>query len=137
MGRRDLAAMITPLGRALIAAERPILAEHGLTMWGYIVLNALDGQPARTQVALAASIGADKTRIIPILDELQRDGLIERQPDPADRRARLVTITARGRERREATQADIQAGEERLLARLSPADRRAFLRALETLSREA
>lgn len=134
MGRRDLAAMITPLGRALIAAERPILAEHGLTMWGYIVLNALDGRPAPTQAALATSIGADKTRIIPILDDLQRDGLIERQPDPADRRARLVSITPRGRQVRAATQADIQKGEERLLARLSPADRRAFLRALETLS---
>lgn len=137
MARRDLAAMITSLGRVLIAAERPILDEHGLSMWGYIVLSAIDGQPARTQAALAASIGADKTRIIPVLDELQLAGLIERRPDPEDRRARLVSITARGRRLREQTQADIQRGEERLLARLSPADRRAFLRALETLTSEA
>jgi DNA-binding MarR family transcriptional regulator len=136
MGRRDLAAMITPLGRALIAAELPILREHGLTMWGYVVLNALDGRPARTQAALAGSVGADKTRIIPILDDLQRDGLIDRQPDPEDRRARLVSITARGRRVREATQADIQRNEERVLAQLSPGDRRAFIRALEVLSGE-
>lgn len=128
--------MIMPLSRTLIAAERPILREHGISMWGYIVLNAIDGRPARTQAALAAAIGADKTRIIPVLDELQRDGLIERQPDPGDRRARLVSITARGRRLRERVQADIQRNEERLLARLSPADRKAFLRALETLSTE-
>jgi DNA-binding MarR family transcriptional regulator len=136
MPRRDLAAMIGPLGRALIAAERPILDDHGLTMWGYVVLNALDGQPVRTQAALAQSIRADKTRIIPILDELQRQQLIERHPDPEDRRARLVSITSRGRRVRAAAQADIQRNEERLLTRLSVADRRAFLRALEVLSGE-
>lgn len=134
MARRDLAAMIMPLGRALIAAELPILRGYDLTMWGYVVLNALAGQPARTQAALAESVGADKTRIIPVLDELQDDGLIDRQPDPEDRRARLVSITARGILVRDAAQADIQANEERLLARLSPADRKAFLRALEMLS---
>jgi DNA-binding HxlR family transcriptional regulator len=62
-------------------------------MWGYTVLNALDGAPARTQAALAQAIGADKTRIIATLDELQQAGLITREPDPADRRARLRSIT--------------------------------------------
>ena len=62
--RRDLAAMLYPLARSLIAAELPVLARHGISMWGYVVLNALDGSPARTQAALAQAIGADKTRII-------------------------------------------------------------------------
>src|ERR687888_537622 len=101
--RRDLAAMITPLGRALIAAEQPVLRANDLTMWGYIVLNALDGRPARTQAALAQAIGADKPRITPVRDELHRQGLIDRAPAPADRRARLISITARGRRRRAAT----------------------------------
>ena len=77
--RRDLAAMLHPLTRALVAAELPVLADHGISMWGYVVLNALDGGPARTQAA-------------------------------------------------------IQANEERVLARLSPADRQAFLRAVRVLS---
>src|ERR1700728_4594381 len=38
-GRRDLAAMMWPLARGLVGAEEPILAAHGITMWGYIVLN--------------------------------------------------------------------------------------------------
>lgn len=92
--------MIAPLQRALVAAEQPVLRAHGLSMWGYVVLDTLEGQPVRTQVALAEFIGADKSRIIGVLDELENDGLLERTRDPADRRARLVTITEEGRRRR-------------------------------------
>ena len=133
--RRDLAAMIVPLGRALMAAELPVLRGHGLTMWGYSVLLALNEQPVRTQSALAESIGADKTRIISVLDGLQQAGLITRAPDPADRRVHLLSLTAEGRRVRAAAQADIQRQDERLLTRLPPADRRGFLRALQLLSR--
>jgi DNA-binding MarR family transcriptional regulator len=132
--RADLAAMINPLGRALVAAELPVLRAHGLSMWGYVVLLALDDEPLRTQTALARSIGADKTRIIEVLDELQQRGLIRRQPDAADRRAHFLSLTVEGRRVREAAQAGIRRREERLLARLSPDDRRGFLRALQTLS---
>ncbi|MFC9357564.1 hypothetical protein ACFTZB_13450 [Rhodococcus sp. NPDC057014] len=59
-----------------MAAELPVLFGHGLTMWGYVVLLALDEHPLRTQPALAETIGADKTRIIGVLDDLQDRGLI-------------------------------------------------------------
>ncbi|WP_216897156.1 MarR family winged helix-turn-helix transcriptional regulator [Nocardia alni] len=132
--RPDLAAMIVPLGRALMAAEQPVLDRHGLTMWAYVVLIALDRGPARGQGLLAQEIGADKTRIIPVLDDLQERGLIERRPDPADRRARVLALTAEGRAIRDATQADIQAKEELLLGRLDAADRRGLLNALIALA---
>src|SRR2546421_7877248 len=134
MRQRDLAAMVVPLGRALAAAEQPVLRAHELTMWAYVVLTALAEQPTRTQAALAHAIGADKTRIIGVLDDLQERGLIQRQPDPADRRVRVLSLTRAGRRVHRSAQAAIQAREDRLLARLSAADRRGFLRALETLS---
>ncbi|MET8155018.1 MarR family transcriptional regulator [Sphaerisporangium sp. NPDC005289] len=132
--RPDLAAMMSPLTRALIDAELPVLREHGLSMWEYSVLLALGERPLRTQAALAESIGADKTRIIGVLDRLQRAGLIERTPDPGDRRARLLSVTAEGRRVRDAAQAAIRRNEERLLARLPERDRDAFLRGLRTLA---
>ena len=132
--RRDLAAMLHPLTRALVEAELPLLARQGITMWGYIVLNALEHGPARTQAALAQSIGADKTRIIATLDELQQAGLISREPDPADRRIRLLAISAAGRQVRADAQSAIQANEERVLARLPADDRQAFLRVAQILS---
>lgn len=132
--RRDLAALLHPLFKTLIAIERPILAEHEVSMWGYSVLTALADGPARTQATLAESIGADKTRIIDTLDELQQAGHILREPDPADRRARLLSITASGARVRRAVQAEIRVAEDRLLAELPAEDRQGFLRALEAFS---
>ncbi|WP_116952932.1 MarR family winged helix-turn-helix transcriptional regulator [Jiangella endophytica] len=126
--------MMYPLMRALVAVELPVLAERGVSMWGYSVLTALDRTPIRTQAALAEAIGADKTRIIGTLDELQGAGLISRTPDPGDRRVRLLAITDDGRRVRRAVAAGIRAREERLLATLPAGDRRGFVRALQALS---
>jgi DNA-binding MarR family transcriptional regulator len=132
--RPDLGAMVVRLGRALIAMEEPILAAHGVPMWGYIVLSALRSEPMRTQAALARTIGADKTRLIAVLDSLQERGLIARAPDPADRRVHLLDLTDAGRGVYAAIRADIREAEERLLATLPAADRAAFVRALRALS---
>jgi DNA-binding MarR family transcriptional regulator len=132
--RADLAAMLHPLLRHLVAAELPILAAHDLSVWGYVVLSALDQSPIRTQAALAEAIGADKTRIIATLDELQRQGYIDRRPDPDDRRVRLLEITPAGRKVQHGVQADIQRGEDRWLDRLTAEERTVFLRALEMLT---
>lgn len=131
--RPDLAAMLYPLVRELIAIEMPILAAHEVSMWGYSVLNALDDTPVRTQSALAEAIGADKSRIIGTLDELQQAGLIERTPDPDDRRVRLLSITPQGRAMRRAVRKDIQAAELQVLDGLPAADRKTFLRLLQQL----
>ncbi|TCC18622.1 MarR family winged helix-turn-helix transcriptional regulator [Kribbella sindirgiensis] len=131
--RPDLAAMLYPLVRELIALELPVLAAHDVSMWGYSVLTALDDTPVRTQAALAEAIGADKSRIIGTLDELQQAGLIERTPDPADRRARLLSITPQGRRVRRTVRKEIQAQEEQVLTSLAPADRKTFVRILQEL----
>jgi DNA-binding MarR family transcriptional regulator len=135
--RRDLAAMLSPLLRDMIAAELPVLAAHDVTMWGYVVLNALERSSMRTQAALAEAIGADKTRIIRTLDELQQQGHIVRRPDPDDRRVRLLAITESGRAVKTAIQAEIQRGEERWLGELSDDERQVFLSVLQRLTRRA
>ncbi|OBB02088.1 MarR family transcriptional regulator [Mycolicibacterium fortuitum] len=134
--RPDLAAMLAPLMRELIAAEQPVLDAHGLTMWGYVVLLALDRSSVRTQAALAEAIGADKTRIIRTLDDLQRQGFIEREADPDDRRVRLLAITEAGRAVKDSAQREIQQGEERWLGELSADERAVFLRVLQRLTPE-
>ncbi|MGH3234114.1 MAG: MarR family winged helix-turn-helix transcriptional regulator [Streptosporangiaceae bacterium] len=131
--RRDLAAMFVPLARALVAREEPVLLAHDISMWGYVVLTALVEQSVRTQAALAQAINADKSRIIGVLDDLQQRGLIQRQPDTADRRVHLLWLTPEGDRLRRSVEAAIRGSEKDVLAMLPPADREAFLRSLKAL----
>jgi DNA-binding MarR family transcriptional regulator len=137
MEQEDLGALFAHVTRLLVDAERPLLAAHGLSMWAYVVLSQLNRQPAGTQLALAQAIRYDKTRLIGLLDELERDGLIARTPDPHDRRARVVTLTDAGEARRAAAQADIRAMEEEFLADLAPAERARLRRTLAGLARRS
>lgn len=132
--RPDLAAMAVPLTRRLLALEAPILERHGISMWAYAVLSRLAEQDFRGQNVLAESIGADKTRIIEVLDDLQAQRLISRDPDPADRRARLLAATPKGRRLCEQVRRAIRREEERLLAGVPARDRDAFVRVLRTLA---
>ncbi len=134
--RDDLAALFSRIAVKLRAAEEPILAAHDLSMWEYITLYRLAGRPAASQATLAQSVGYDKTRIISVLDKLQAEGLIDRQPDPADRRAHLVQITPAGSARHAAAQADIRTVEETLLRTIGPEQRRSLLDILPRLATE-
>jgi DNA-binding MarR family transcriptional regulator len=115
----DLGALFARVTRRLIQAERPLLAARGLSMWAYVALTHLVEGPAPTQIALAEQMGYDKTRLIAILDELADEGLVERTPDPEDRRARIVQLTAAGRTRHLEARSDIRAMESEMLDGLS------------------
>ena len=47
---------------------------------------------------LAEAVGVDAPYATLIVDSLEERGLVERQPDPADRRRKLVSLTPAGRE---------------------------------------
>nr|MBA3906797.1 winged helix DNA-binding protein [Pseudonocardiales bacterium] len=80
-------------------------------------------------LALAQQLGVDRTVMTYLLDELEGAGLVERRPDPADRRARRITLTADGRRRLCALERSLRAAEEQLLEPLD-AEERCILRAL-------
>ncbi len=133
MEQEDLGALFARITRKLIAAERPLLEAHGLSMWAYIALSHLAREPAGTQLALARAIRYDKTRLIRLLDELERDGLITRAADPSDRRARIVTLTQAGKARHAGARADIRAMEDEFLEDLSAAERTRLRKTLARL----
>jgi DNA-binding MarR family transcriptional regulator len=47
---------------------------------------------------MARSIGCDPSYITALVDDLAKNGLATREPDPVDRRVKIVVITERGRQ---------------------------------------
>jgi DNA-binding MarR family transcriptional regulator len=77
-------------------------------------------------------------RIVPrstteVVDALEEARLVERRPDPDDRRATLVALTSRGEEVASAIRAARAAEAEGFFARLDEADRTSLARILRTL----
>ena len=133
MEREDLGPLLARATRRIIEAERPLLDAHGVSMWAYAALTLLARGSAPTQLALAEAMGYDKSRLIKILDGLEAEGLITRSPDPTDRRARVVELTAQGRAKLAAAQADIRRMEDEVLAELSADERKTLLAVLPRL----
>jgi DNA-binding MarR family transcriptional regulator len=67
------------------------------------------------------------------LDRLAEAGLVERRPDPSDRRGTLVRLTRRGRSVVDRAVEDHVANEERLLSPLTTVDRRELDRLLRAI----
>ncbi|MFD4639456.1 MarR family winged helix-turn-helix transcriptional regulator [Lentzea sp. NPDC058436] len=81
------------------AAFAEEIAKFGISLRGQLVLQALANEEIqRTQLKLGAMLGLDKTTLTSELDKLERAGLVQRVPDPNDRRVRTPVITDQGRE---------------------------------------
>lgn len=122
----DLGAVFARLLGVIGEREAPILAAHGLTMWEYVILVPLVGQPGMTQKELARRSRRDPTRLIGNLDALEERALITREVDGADRRRRTVRLTDRGLEVVRDTRRAIRAMEAELLGVLPPGDQAAL-----------
>jgi MarR family transcriptional regulator for hemolysin len=78
-----------------------VFAEHRASLVTWIVLkHALHADPPGfSQRELAEDISIGGPALVRHLDRLEQDGLVERQPDPTDRRVTRVSITDKGRRR--------------------------------------
>ena len=66
---------------------------HGMTRAQWAVLARLEREPGTTQSRLAALTDVEPITIGRLIDRLERSGLIERQPDPNDRRIWRLELT--------------------------------------------
>src|SRR5215204_2111269 len=61
------------------------------------ILNLVDAREGQSQQAIGAAIEVPASRMVALVDELEQRGLVERRPDPKDRRVRALFLTAKGR----------------------------------------
>jgi MarR family transcriptional regulator, transcriptional regulator for hemolysin len=93
---------------------------------GFQVLSAVVHKDPPNQQALGSHLAIDRTVLTYLLDTLVTAGVVERIPDPADRRARKVVATERGRDMLAAYEERVAAAEADLLAGLEQDDARAI-----------
>jgi MarR family transcriptional regulator for hemolysin len=69
---------------------------HGVTLPQWRALAQVAYADSISQVALAQAIDADQMTVSGVLDRLEKRGLITREADPSDSRAKLVRVTDTG-----------------------------------------
>ena len=117
------------LGWALGVVMRSYLLISGETLGdvpggprGYQVLTAAAKEPS-SQLAIARQLNIDRTVMTYLLDDLEAAGLVERKPDPNDRRARRVVLTDLGGELVCTLEARLRKAENELLGPLDEEER--------------
>src|ERR1700733_9367762 len=114
----DLGWGLGMIFRAYVKAAHAAVADLPGGARGYQVLSAAARGAVTSQLALAQHLGIDRTVMTYLLDDLEAAGLIERRPDPTDRRARRVFATEPGAELLVTLDSRLQTAEARLLAPL-------------------
>jgi DNA-binding MarR family transcriptional regulator len=104
-------------------------------MWG--ALNVLAAESPISQQQLGRSIGMDPSSMVGTIDELEALGLVQRQPNPLDRRAHALYLTQAGRDRLAAGRQQAKLAQEELLAPLSESERAQLHELLLRLARSA
>ena len=107
-------------------------AAVGARGYHYRVLAMLAELGPASQAALGRRGGIHLSDMVAAINELADQGLVERAPDPADRRRNVISLTAAGRRQLRRLDEQVAETQEKLLAPLSPEERQ---RLAELLSR--
>ena len=94
----DVFTMLDQVAKKLREIQRMTVNEVNLTPPQYQTLRLLweqDGQPFKD---LAEANGCKRPTMTGIVDTLEKNGLVRRQPNPDDRRSLLVTLTKIGKD---------------------------------------
>jgi len=115
-----LAGQASNYGHRLVT-ER--LAAAGTRGYHYRLLAALAEFGPASQAALGRRTGIDRSDVVAALNELTAAKLVERAPDPADRRRNIITLTEEGRNHLKRIDPVLDEIQDEFLAPLSDSER--------------
>jgi DNA-binding MarR family transcriptional regulator len=133
----DLGWGLAVVFRAYVKAADTIADDVPGGYRGYQVLSAAARDEPGSQAALAQRLGIDRTVMTYLLDDLEAARLVERQPDPVDRRSRRVAATGHGRGVLAELDERFARAEGQLLAGLADGDQAEFRRLLRAVAAHA
>ncbi len=114
-------------------ATRDAKGEGRVSPGEFGVLVLVEANPGINQTSLANAVGADRSTMVPIIDRLEKRGLLERQAMPGDRRAHALRLAKSGKERMQRFRAIVIEHESQIGGDLSAAERAMLLDLLRRL----
>ncbi len=133
--------METTIGRLLYLTHRTVheeldrrLSQHGASLWNWVLLKEAAHAEGASQRELAQHMGIEPPTLVRQLDKLAEDGLVERRPDPDDRRVVRVVVTPAGLARLEELHAVVHELDAELRGILTKRDVEVLSRALPRIN---
>jgi DNA-binding MarR family transcriptional regulator len=137
-GKRDRTERLGQLLVVAASAAQTLASERleplGLSPRAWGVLSTLVESGPLTQIELATATATDRTAMVYLLDELEDQGLVERVPNPDDRRSYLIHLTTHGKQTQRNTAAELAQQADTLLKPLDPAERRQLISLLTRIA---
>ncbi len=90
----DLLVLLNDVGRMLRTEADRRARAHGMSRAQWVMLIRLDRQPGLSQKELAELLEVEPITVARLADRLEARGLLERRPDPADRRVWRLHLLA-------------------------------------------
>lgn len=96
----------------------------------FAILNTLIDSPGCDQVTLAAQVAFDAATSGAVISRLEAKGWVRRESDPADRRRKLLWVTAQGERAAVRMKRAVARVQQRILEPLDAAEQEQFVRLL-------
>ncbi len=131
----EMADILSQVVRRLHRRTSEALAPLGLSRAQARVVRLLADGPLR-MAAIAERLSVVPRTVTDLVDDIEAAGLVERRPDPGDRRSSFVALTADGRRLLDRLEDARRESAEQVFGQLDPADRTLLLRLLVNLAGE-
>lgn len=135
--RTDIAPLASDLRFAIGQLVRRLRAENLYPLTQTWVLGRLDREGAASVSDLAQTLRVRPQSMAQTVGDLEAEGMVERNPDPDDRRRALVSLTEAGQARIYADRAAREGWLVKALEELPDDDRETLERSVELLNRLA
>jgi DNA-binding MarR family transcriptional regulator len=94
---RSVGFLISQLGFFSSKGFMEALEPLGIGPREFLLMRFVASAEGQSQQALAERLGIPPSRMVAMVDHLEEGGLVERRPDPGDRRVRGLHLTRKGR----------------------------------------
>ncbi|MET0559735.1 MAG: MarR family transcriptional regulator [Solirubrobacterales bacterium] len=129
----SLAFLLSQVGIHAASQFAERLAKIDLQPPLFRILNLVDAAEGRSQQAIGEAIQVPASRMVALVDELERRGLVERRPNPDDRRVRALYLTRKGRQKLSRGREIAKEHEAALTAGLAAADQKRLTQLLQQI----